>query len=105
MPASAELENFVKTLHYMADRFGEMGEALSEAPSRDTFAVQLEQLNLLKMGWISRSVAQIRQRKTRLRTRRSTTGLSQNLRQTSTRCSPGSTEAFRFSSTIGPSPF
>lgn len=50
MPASAELENFVKTLHYMADRFGEMGEALSEAPSRDTFAVQLEQLNLLKMG-------------------------------------------------------
>lgn len=50
MPASAEIVNFKKTLHYLADRFGEMGTALSEAPDRETFPVQLEQLNLLKMG-------------------------------------------------------
>lgn len=50
MAASVELENFVKTLHYLADRFGEMGTALAEAPDRETFPVQLEQLNLLKMG-------------------------------------------------------
>ena len=37
MPASAEIVNFKKTLHYLADRFGEMGTALSEAPDRETF--------------------------------------------------------------------